>query len=287
MSVKLPEYASNYDDVGWTQISEIAVQNRRRKESMKADRPSPNQSTIKEFQEEKNMERPPAISKFQPFNKGGGQQWNPANAPVQGNNKQTRGTQMTTTPTQPLQSLKPTQPSVGVTPIGNDKGPSKMAKDNVANYVNRKVQANFNTGPNGTNNMTGLSNKTSMYDTGLLSNVAATTKASVASKQDITSGLSGKSHNPYSGNVSVYNLEKPQKSAVASFFGLESEGHVGSGIDANAMFQDDSYKKSKPTEVMQCMTQGAPISGSLAEPDQKKKNLYIESENNLKSKSKK
>lgn len=245
---KLPEYASDYDEVGWTHINEIALQNRQRKESIKKERPSPNQTIIKEFQEEKQMITPQSP----PFFKGNGLKWNEPKAPVQGNNQQTRGTQMTTVPTQPVPLLKPT----GALPnkMSPNNNPLTRASDNVGNAVNRKVQANFNTGPNGVNNMTGLSNRTP--------------QERMEINRSLTESLGGKSHNAYNANTSLGKPER-SKSALVSFFGLEDENHVGNGVNTQTMFQDSVYKKSKPTEVMQCMTQNAPISGSNVDVDKK------------------
>ena len=68
--------------------------------------------------------------------------------PIQGNNKDTRGTQLSRAPTRPTMLESPLIQTGGKTPIGNDKGPEKQVKDNVVNKRKREVQNKYNSGPN-------------------------------------------------------------------------------------------------------------------------------------------
>lgn len=217
----------NSGEEGWGHIINTIGNNQKRSQEIKKQRPSPEQATLKEFEEDKMITPQQGMAGTNAMVRN--------LRPVQGNNKNTRGTQMTTVPTQPTQMLKPTQPIGGITPMGNDRGPMKMANDNVANNVNRKVQSVFNVGPNGTNNMTGLSNKTPMERNEI--------------NKHITAGIGGQSHSAYSGSPD-YGTNGAVTRAfkiIGSFQGLEDDNHVGNGIDLQTMFQE--MKPEKPTEV--------------------------------------
>ena len=127
---------------GWSHIIGTIGRNQEEKAKMKKERPVPEQTILKEFKENK-MNGPDynLLTSARGIGK--------PNTGMQGQNQATRGTQMTTVPAQPMSLLKPTQPTGGITPMGNDKGPMKMANDNVTNAVARKIQGSFNTGPKG------------------------------------------------------------------------------------------------------------------------------------------
>lgn len=162
-----------------------------------------------------------------------------------GQTKESRGTQNTYQPTQPTQVLNPTAPTGGVTPMGNDKGPMKQLNDNIINKNKRQVQDIFNVGPNAVNNSTGLSNKTQVER--------------LEMNKHIVQGIGGKSHNPYEAELKTRDPDRKDKgpmgrltSSVGSFFGLEGEAPVGTGVDLQVMFQSNNpYKKSEPIEVTQ------------------------------------
>jgi hypothetical protein len=67
---------------------------------------------------------------------------------VKGDTAGTRGSGLSVRPMAPIKPMGATPKTGGVTPYGNDRGPSKQMKDNLMNTHKRQTQQKYNTGPN-------------------------------------------------------------------------------------------------------------------------------------------